>query len=148
MLLPPARREDNGKTHLTPLRGITEGISRFRTEKRVKFFLAARNSSKVTYPQYHSLEASERRTMRIPDEKFKRYRTVSRSRLQYNQSHLFCNNISTVRRILLVSSPSVLKISLSLFSLCKIKCYCYNSLSSGLLLTVTYTVSLFYNSNF
>lgn len=77
MLLPPASTGDNGKRQLTTPRGITEGIYRdSATENRLKFILEARNTSKVRYPQYHGLAASER-TVRIPDEKSKRHRTVS-----------------------------------------------------------------------
>lgn len=131
MLLPPARSGDNGKRQLTTPRGITEGIYRdSATENRAKFILEARNSSKVTYPQYHGLAASER-TVRIPDEKSKRHRTVSQKQAAV-QSHLFCNNRIKVRRMLLASSPSVLKISLLLFLVFKIKCHCYNSLSFDL----------------
>ena len=131
MLPPPARMGDNGKRQLTTLRGITEGIYRdSATEKRVKFILEARNSTKVTYPQYNGLAASER-TVRIPDEKSKRCRTASQKQAAA-QSHLFCNNIIIVRRILLASSPSVLKISLLLFLVFKIKFHCYNNLSFDL----------------
>lgn len=129
MHLPPARMEDNGKRQLTLLRGITEGIYKdSTTEKRVKFILEARNGSKVTYPQYHSLAASQKRTVRIPDEKTKRCRTVPQKQAAV-PSHLFCSNVIIVRRILLASSLSVLKISLLLFLLLKIKFHCYNSLS-------------------
>lgn len=119
----------NGKRRLTAPRGITEGIYRdFATEKRVKFILEARNSSKVTYPQYHGLAASERPAVRIPDEKSKRCRTVSQKQAAV-QSPLLCSNTILVRRILLASSLSVLKISLLLFLVFKIKFHCYNSLS-------------------
>jgi len=65
--------EDNGKRRLTTLKGITQGMYRdSATEKKAYFG----SSSKVTYPQYHGLAASER-TVRIPYEKSKRCRTGS-----------------------------------------------------------------------